>query len=472
MSSPGIQTGFRQQQAQKLLQKMSPQMIQSISLLSMPVEELRDKIYEEVEKNPALEVVRDASIEVPGVRITQKSASSADSDVYQAFIESAPSRTETLQEHLLMQLSIQKLSEKERNLGEKLIQNLDNRGYHVESPEKLLQSDETESLLDQVLQIIQSFDPVGVCCFDVRESLLIQAKQIDLTDEIPKLVIPLLEDFFETLEHPRPSLVLSKLAKSEKIDASDLSIEKVESAINFIQTLDPYPARQFSVTSETAYVSPDIRIRRSTEDELNETGDDFVVEFVKTNLPQVQISSVFKEYAAENKSEKNDESKKFVQNSIKDAQWFLNSVNQRNLTLLKTSKVILDVQHAFFINGPKFLLPLRMKDVAAKVGVHETTISRIANEKYIQCEWGLFEIKYFFSNAVVHPKEKTNTVVLGAPSKESVKQELRAIIEKEGGKLSDSRLTEMLSARGIKIARRTVAKYRGELNIASSFDRK
>ena len=174
------------------------------------------------------------------------------------------------------------------------------------------------------------------------------------------------------------------------------------------------------------------------------------------------------------------EEKKFIKNAVRDAEWFIDVVQQREATLLKTARLLVDIQHTFFEKGPKFLIPLRMKDVAEKMNVHETTVSRIANGKYLQCEWGLFELKYFFSSKVEAKPAPVSGLEqpAGVRSKESVKLELKEMIqayetEHPGAKpLSDQKLSDMLAARGIQVARRTVAKYRGELQIESSFDRK
>ncbi|NLM00628.1 MAG: RNA polymerase factor sigma-54 [Treponema sp.] len=476
-----MQTGFSQQQNLQLTQKLSPQMIQSISLMALSVPELSDKIYEEVEKNPALEIIQDANLYSGQIRITKKNndnrygGNTTESDNHQAFIESAPSREQSLQEALLLQLTLLHIGEEERDLCRRLISNLDNHGYFVEDINVILKDDESTELLNKALEIVQSLEPAGVCCKDLQESLILQTKRLEKEMIVPILTMPILKDFFDTLERPRPTLVKNKLIKGydkskflqEKIDIDKIETEDVEQAIAFIQNLDPFPARQFASNSPTKYITPDVRVRKATDEEFSETGKKFVVEFLKGNLPQLELSSSFIKYAGKDK---------IVDDALRDAKWFINSIEQRNITLIKTVSAILEFQKAFFSKGPRFLQPLRMKDVAEKVGVHESTISRISNSKYVQTEWGLFEISYFFTNAVsvsvsnkrtLSEKDKRQT----GPSKESVKQEILLILENETEKLSDSKLASILDSRGIKISRRTVAKYRTELNIKSSFDR-
>lgn len=469
--------GFKQQLSQQ--QKLSYQMIQSINLLSIPTIELSEKIYEEVEKNPALEIVRDVSFENAEVRVKStnnellaKNTNSSDSrsDNFQAFLENTLYQEETLQEYLLQQLSFSNLSDDEKEIAAKIIQSLDDRGFFITSLEEIFAQNKLEyekALL--VLPKIQKFDPIGVICKNLQESLEIQAKEKlfslekdetnfaqNIDTETKNLILQILHSNFELLEKTRPSYVHKKL--NEKGISCTLS--QVELSIDFIRSLDPYPAREFFVES-SVFIGPDVLVRQLSEEELREENNDasennlFIVELVKTNLPVVKISKDFLEYQNENSQTKK---------AVKDAKNFLNAVEQRNSTLLKVSVEIVKYQKDFFEKGSLYLKPLRLKDIANKIGVHETTVSRISNGKYLQCEWGLFELKYFFSNSVNENND--------SQSKESIKQELLQILKSSGEKkLSDQKLSEKLAEKGINIARRTVAKYRKELNFDSSYDR-
>ncbi|MCM1322314.1 MAG: RNA polymerase factor sigma-54 [Bacteroides sp.] len=483
MSDLGLMPVLQQQQSMK----MTPQMIQSINLLALPIAELRERIYEEAEKNPALEIEKDFSLEIPSVQAKNKNQSFSDSDTYQAFLESIPERRESLQEHLLFQLSVSRIPEADRSVGKKIIQNLDKYGFHIVPPEMLLAAGETPAQLDRMLRLIHSFDPAGIACVDLRESLLIQARQYE---NPPPLALVILSDYMYLLEKPRTSLVAKKLAGAAAHDArnsavlNDLSEKKVSEALNFIRSLDPFPARRFSVSSETAYIIPDVRVRKCTKEETEETGALFTAELIQGIIPKLKLSDSFSAYKNTKNAGHNEAAvSKYVRNAVKDARWFISSVEQRKLTLLKVCRAILAVQASFFEHGPRFLAPLRMKDIADKIGVHEATVSRIANGKYVQCEWGIFEIRYFFSNSVAARNLQSPLFASGsasenslsestARSKESIKEELRQIIQQEGSELSDEKLSKILAARGIKIARRTVAKYRLELNISSSFGRR
>ena len=463
--------GFKQQLSQQ--QKLSYQMIQSISLLNLPSVELCEAIYNEVEKNPALEIEKDVSFENTEVKLKStnnellsKNANSSDSrsDNFQAFLENTLYQEETLQEYLLQQLSFSNLSDDEKEIAAKIIQSLDDRGFFITSLEEIFSQNKLEyekALL--VLPKIQKFDPIGVICKNLQESLEIQAKEkiekaddIKLEKEINLLVLDILHNHFELLEKPRANLIHKKLNDLGVV----CSLNQIELAIEFIRSLDPYPARNFS-TEKSIYIRPDVFVSRLSEQELLQETDEetkkypFKVELVKTNLPTVKISNDFLDYQENNPQ---------IKKAVNDAKNFLNAVEQRNSTLLKVSVEIVKYQKDFFEKGSLYLKPLRLKDIANKIGVHETTVSRISNGKYLQCEWGLFELKYFFSNSVNENND--------SQSKESIKQELLQILKSSGEKkLSDQKLSEKLAEKGINIARRTVAKYRKELNFDSSYDR-
>ena len=447
-------------QEQKM--KLSPQMFQSIQLMALPVQDLKFRIQEEVDRNPALEIKdqkKEISLdEVSSVRREEYdyfenssdpgffSSASSDSDSKRMFIEGVLSREESLQEHLLSQLSIQPVREEIFRAGELLIQNLDENGFFIEKPESLDKRISAE-ILKEAIDLINRFDPTGTCTSGYKESLIVQAR---LSEEAPDYTVEILENFLELLEKGR----FKEIAKSLKIRENN-----VIEALDFIKTLNPFPGRQFA-SEETRYVIPDLLIKVS-EGEL-------VIKLNEEEIPVLGISPSFEDLSSEDLS--GDKSaKKFVNSSIKDARWFIQTIGLRNQTLLKTATAIAFFQKNFFLKGPRFLHPLTLKDIAEEVGVHETTISRISNSKYIQTDWGIFPLKYFFSTALARTDSAESSV-----SRESVKFMLKEIIETEGRNrhLSDQKLADYLKEKnGIKIARRTVAKYRKELDIASSYDR-
>ncbi len=448
--------------------KLSPQIIQTSELLRLPVEELCDRIYQEAEKNPAIEIVKDADLHVRNILSKSTTQYSNASDVFQSFLENTQSREESLQEHLLFQLSLLDISAQAHDLGERIIQNLDSHGFFSSPPDKLLYPYETTSMLEQTLSIVRSLEPQGIAFSNVQESLLFQAQ---LHPSAPPLAITILQHHFTVLEKKRPPLIKRYLLEA----GIECTLEEVEVALSFIKTLEPYPARQFNAVDKTVqYVFPDVIIKRQDDDSgavsQNTTGD-FVIEFLKGSIPEINVSSVYTDLLNNKNESKKDY--QFAVESVQNAKQFMHALEYRKTSIHDALLVIVERQKDFFAKGPGHLVPLRQKDVAEAIGMHETTISRIANGKYVQCDWGVFEIKYFFTNAV-HQQEIA-TSVQAPDSKESIKHQIRLLLEKNekvgDKKLSDSKLALMLEEKGIQIARRTVAKYRNELNIESSFDR-
>ncbi len=444
--------------------KMSPQMYQSIQMMALPLFDLRTKIQEEIEKNPALEIVKEApSASIEEIPATPqddwdyfenssdpgylRSYNNEASDTKQKFIEGALSRGESLQEHLLAQLAVQPLDDLHYKIGELLIQNLDENGFHLEDPRTFI-DEEYHSLIPELEKIIQEFDPQGVCVTDYKESLLVQAR---LKGDAPDKTTEVIQQYLPLIKKGKPGEIAKKL---------DIAPEDVEEITAYIKTLNPYPGRLYS-NEPPRYVIPDLSVKI-------ENGD-FVITLNEEDIPVLGISPFFEKNEQEiGNGEKSNEAQKYIKDSLRDARWFIKSLHLRNQTLFKITKAIIEFQRYFFMKGPKHLAPLTLKDVADEVGVHETTVSRISNAKYIQTEWGIFPIKYFFSNSISGAGSKGSRY-----SKGGVKEIIREIIEENntGKKLSDQKISDILKSRGINLARRTVAKYRSELMIDSSFDR-
>jgi len=445
-------------QEQKL--KLTPQLFQAIKLMSLPIQDLRLKIQEELINNPALEVVEDNSEvslddmqggdgedysvfeEASDPGYTRRKGQEA-SDAKRQFMEGALTRPESLQEHLLWQLRLQPIGEELFTVGELLIRNLDENGFHREPPEALLDA-EQQRLLAEALGLIRGFDPPGTATADYRESLLVQLQLVE--DPHPR-AFEAVEKHMDLLEKKKHELAARKM----KITEAEL-----QEILDSLKNLDPIPGRNFA-TEPPRYVIPDVMVRMRD--------GDFYIVLNDEEIPVLGINPFFNEI--EKSDSKKKELNRFVHSRVNDARWFIRSIGQRNATLLKTCRVIVEFQRDFFRLGPKYLRPLTLKDIASEIGVHEATVSRITNGKYIQTEWGIFELKYFFSNAITGPGSTGSRY-----SKQSVKEIIREIIEGEGShQLTDKRIMEILSERGINIARRTVSKYRNELNIESSFQR-
>ena len=495
-------------QNQQLTQQMhlSHQMLQSVNFLMMNHLELTSNLYQEVENNPALEIVRDAQLDFEGVLQRKKKKNLEEIPLYkknppdaatrfQQFLESQADNTKGIQQNLWEQFTLTTRDVTKLALAERLISTLDFRGFTQVAPISLLDENnplETPELLKHVLAEIQNLDPVGCCTSGSEESLYVQAlsrckaEREDGNNKLGKnataIALFLLAGNLSILEGMRIPVIVNKLQQQESNSAnqerpdstnswtcnpdfhklpSKITTDTVESAISFIKSLDPLPARQFSAI-QGSYIYPEINVEQY-EDE-GEIGLKVILH--QGLLPEIILSPNFKELNNQKQELPKDDSK-FITKSVKSAQELLQSLEFRENTLKKAAQALVEMQRDFFLMGPKALRPLKMEDMAEKIQVHQSTISRFAKGKYLRCQWGVFEIKYFFSNQV-----KANTT---EHSKESVKFLLKEILEEhadDGKPLSDQKLTDMLTERGITIARRTVAKYRKELNIDSSFDRK
>ena len=448
-------------QQQKL--KMNPQLYQSVKLLAMPLQELKLTIQEELEKNPALEIIEEQR-EAPFEQDREKPSEEFDyfentsdpgynqnldqdsSDAKRKFIEGTLSRPESLRDHLLWQLRLNPLDPEKFEIGSMLIQNLNEDGFHIEDPYSFIKSAERETI-GEMMRLIQFFEPAGTCTADFRESLLVQAV---LSGIAPDGTDRVLEKYFDLLEQKKYSLLAKRLIIGE---------EDLEEIVEFIKTLNPFPGRQYS-TETSKYVVPDVMVKIKD--------NEFVIILNDEEIPVLGITNFFSNVAKDETNKKDTSLVKYVNSQIRDAKWFIHTIHQRNMTLLKITKAIVEYQRDFFLKGPKYLAPLTLKDIAQEVSVHETTVSRISNAKYMQTEWGIFEIKYFFSNSI------SGTGSAGSRfSKEGVKAIMKELIEANtsGKPLSDQKITESLEKNGIRIARRTVAKYRNELDISSSYSR-
>ncbi len=457
--------------------------MQSIKLMGMPFADLRERILDEVEKNPALEVVSDPfgrsdapirSLEPGGVRVSSRTPNQLAADDHRDFIEGALARDETLQERLLAQLGELSLGTEERALAELVVQNLDRDGFHESSPAELPGADD-EALLRSVLDTVRALDPAGCATSGFQESLAVQARLLERSlSETPDgaqafrpesvaKAAAILESHIELLAKGRPESLVKAASARDSSLSFRVDLAEAEEIFDIIRHLDPFPGRRFS-TDPGSYVVPDVIVRK-TEDNYTVTINDEVIPVLGVSPFFMELESGTGEGAADKAS------RDFSREAVKEARWFMNSLSRRNHTILKLARALVVFQCDFFAYGPARLAPLRMKDIAEEIGMHEATVSRAANGKYLQCEWGIFELKYFFSNQVGSVPRSGEAYSSGRFSKEGVKETVRQIIEAASGPLSDQKIVEQLALRGIKLARRTVAKYRSELDIKSSFER-
>jgi RNA polymerase sigma-54 factor len=430
--------------------------------MELPLTELREKISEELEKNPALEVLRDKSVvslsefESRGgeERAYFETASDAgfirtargalESDEHQQFIEGVLTRPQTLQEHLLFQLRLQPVSARVREAGEIIIQNLSNDGFHKEDPGLLLAAQDAKDA-QAALELVRRLDPQGCGTADYKESLAVQARLCFASDadEIAAL-IPYMD-----------VLLRGKFAQTAR--ALERSADEIAELFLMFKMLTPFPGRHYAAGCGeigSRFVLPDVRVTR--------VEGEFKIIINDETIPVLGIAPFFTEHA----DAKDNAERAFIRENLAGARSFIAAIARRKRTLFRVTRELVRFQRAFFERGPQHLVPLTMRELAENLEIHEATVSRTANGKYIETEWGVFEIKRFFSNPV-----------RGAPShdscfsREGVKEVIREIIESEKRALSDTEIVCALAARGIQLARRTVAKYRAQLDIGSSYAR-
>ncbi len=475
--------GIELKQQLKLQQQlvMTPQLQQAIKLLQLSRVELVDMVRTELEENPVLEEnlesqSRDSdrfgeneapepmvqstseptgeeavegSKEIDWEKYLENYANQPPTNaVRNAATEEGPSleatlgAKTTLTDHLMWQLQMTLVTDEEERFLEMVIGSLDKDGYLKEtSLEELAE----EAGLDpedaeEVLKILQTFDPVGVGARNLRECLLAQVDAMELDIDVRNVV----ESHLENLEKRNYKAIARDLG---------LELEDVYEVAKIISNLEPKPARNF-VTEEPRYITPDVHVHK--------IGDKYFVVPNDDGLPRLKIAGFFK-----NAMDAGTDAREYVQNKMRSAQWLIRSIDQRRRTITKVTECIVEKQQEFFEKGVNHLKPLILRDVAEAVGMHESTISRVTTNKYIQTPQGLFELKYFFNSSIKRTDEDDI-------ASESVKNKIKEIVDGENSRkpYSDQKIVDILKGNGIVIARRTVAKYREMLGILSSTKRK
>lgn len=470
---------------------MTPQLQQAIKLLQMSRMELAELVQEELLENPVLEDsldgrdAREVGLPDESTTIDKQVASDdkaatddpqkdkKDEIDWERYLENhalqAPmpsfrgraaeddlpgvdqtlSRAEDLGEHLLWQLRMGDFVEDEMRFGTLVIGNLTDHGYlkmdGVEPDDVVPRLAEEAGLhpedAEEVLKMMQRFDPIAVCSRSLQECLLIQAEHFDMDE----LVMKVIKDHIPNLEKRN----YNGIAK-----ALDVPVEEVYDIAQVIAELEPRPGRNF-VSEEPRYITPDVHVHK--------VGDEYYVVPNDDGMPKLKISGFYRAAMADN-----PKAKEYIQNKLRSAQWLIRSIDQRRKTIVKVTECIVEKQRDFFDKGIEFLKPMILRDVAEAVGMHESTISRVTSNKYVHTPRGLFELKFFFNSAIKREGR-------GDIASESVKQAIKRIIDDEDDQnpYSDQKIVEMLrESHDVKIARRTVAKYREMLGILSSSKRK
>ena len=361
-------------------------------------------------------------------------------------IENTLSTTNSLADHLDWQLRMASVEPKTAEIGEAIIGNIDGHGYLQASIEELCEMGPYEQKdVEDALAIVQAFDPVGVGARDLKECLLIQLRRLEL-DSTP--VETMVTEHLDHLQNHR----FNEIAKAMR-----LPFEEVIHHCEIIRRLDPQPGSKFT-NEKSFYVTPDVyvvKVNGKYEIVLNED-----------RLPQLRISPIYRRML-ENKSEENHSTREYVKEKLRSALWLIKSVDQRQKTIYKVANSIVHQQQDFLDNGVEHLKPMVLRDVAIDIGMHESTVSRVVANKYIHTAQGVFDMKYFFHSGIAS---------IGGDNVSSVtiKRRIKKIVEEENPKkpLSDSKIVKILEDEGLILARRTIAKYREELRIPPSNQRK
>jgi RNA polymerase sigma-54 factor len=351
-----------------------------------------------------------------------------------------------LADHLMWQLNLQTADETLKEIGAAIIGNIDDDGILVASLDEIAAlGDWDVSMVEKALEHVQTFDPIGVGARDLQECLLLQVRHLGLGGTPVEVLV---RDHLRSLQNQK----IPELARQ-----LGLETEEIKAHIELIKHLDPKPGSRYSPT-ESQYVIPDVYIIRTDEGykaTLNEDG-----------LPQLRISPVYRRLLDKG-GETSDETRAYVKDKFRSALWLLKSVDQRQKTIIKVATSIITFQREFLDRGIEHLKPLVLRDVASDIGMHESTVSRVVNNKYMHTPQGVYELKYFFHSGI-------NSSFGESVSSVTIKQRIKKIIEGEDPRrpLSDSKIMNMLQKEGLVLARRTIAKYREELKIQTSNQRK
>jgi RNA polymerase sigma-54 factor len=458
--------------------RMTPQLQQAIKLLQLSKLELVDLIQKEMVENPVLEEAPEEVEKPPRVveeseppQQPENAEQSADKAVkeidWDAYLEnySGPvpgnsyrgmhddlpgleatlTESEDLVDHLLWQLKMNASCEDELAVGKEIIFNLNEKGYLVGVTMEGIaeRCDVHPEYVEDVLEYIQEFDPVGVAARDLRECLAVQARHFHPDDDI---VLKVIQTHLKNLESRKIKVITKDLKVSE---------EEVIRAARCLAALDPAPGAAYNDV-EPVYIVPDIYVHK--------LDDGYVCVLNEDGMPKLRVSEYYRQ-ALQNGEAK--EAKTYIREKLRSAWWLIRSIHQRQRTIVRVTESIIRFQRRFLDEGVAYLRPLVLRDVAEDIGVHESTVSRVTTNKYVHTPQGIFELKYFFNSAIGR-SDGSDT------ASESVKMRIKKIIEIEDHDkpLSDQKIANLLAEEGIEIARRTVAKYREMLGILKSSQRK
>jgi RNA polymerase sigma-54 factor len=472
-----IQQKLQTRLSQRLI--LTPSLQHAIKLLPMTTIELMDMLNQEVVENPLLEEVSAEEVQQADAQAqvekadpdpeppTEKQDTWDDADFEYFFgdylddgyrprtpsevkelppIENTLSTSSSLADHLMWQLSVRTDDELLREIGVAIIGNLDEDGYLVASIEEIAAMGSwPETEVERILALVQGFDPVGVAARDLQECLMLQLRHLGF-EETPSETI--VREHLHLLQNNQVPELARQLG---------ITLEELKHHVEIIRRLDPKPGTRHN-PSQSQYVTPDVYVIKVDNQYVARLNDD--------GLPQLRISPVYRRLLDKN-SQNSAETRSYVKEKFRSALWLIKSVDQRQKTIHKVATSIIHFQREFLDFGIEHLRPLVLRDVANDIGMHESTVSRVVNNKYMHTPQGVFEMKYFFHSGIHSSYGESVSSV-------TIKQRIRKIIDAEDARkpLSDSRIVAMLQDEGLILARRTIAKYREDLKIPTSSKRK
>ncbi len=472
--------GLEMKQQLRMTQQlvMTPQLQQAIKLLQLSHLELAELVTQEIVENPMLEEGPNEEPEPrPEERPTAEVSRPEDPEAegrheqtdidWERYLEnqqSAPrsggdmrfdgedlpgyeqtlTRTATLSEHLLWQLHMQPLSHELLTGAATIVGNLDDAGYLPVSLDELSRDEGLSILvLEKSLAVVHTLDPLGVGARNLQECLRIQARVLHPKED---LLLEIIESHLGDLERKD----WRAIAKARSV-----SVQRIADTVKLLSELDPRPGRPFT-GEEPRYITPDIYVIKS--------GEEYVIQLNEEGVPKLRVSDYYRRVLMG----AGGGDKEYIQEKLRSAQWLIRSIFQRQRTIYKVTEAIVRMQRGFFEEGIGRLRPMVLRDVAEDIGMHESTVSRVTTNKYVHTSHGIFPLKFFFNSAIQRDDGG------GDVASEAVKQRIKSMVERENSRRphSDQQLVDMLSVEGIKIARRTVAKYREMQGILSSAQRK
>ena len=421
--------------------KLTPQMKLSMNLLQLPLVKLKEFIKERIEENPLLNNIEMEDDKKPVV----DSNYNLDDEEKKNYRESLITKPPTLTEHLLRQLHLLTSSEDERKVGELIIENINENGYLECSIEDIAKTIKiTNSKVEKVLVIIQTFDPIGIGARDLRECLLLQLKA---RGNQSSLAYQIVDKYLPYLEKKRFDYIAKKIK---------VPIEKIKQGLREIAHLEPKPGRSFN-TETAVRLIPDAILRKNN--------DRYEVVLNDWELPSITLNDKYKKMIKQKDTP--SDAREYLRERLKAAQSLINAVNRRKQTIQKVMEEIVCIQKEFFDKGVANFKPMTLDEIAKRIGKHKSTVCRAVTSKYLQTPQGIFELRYFLSSGV---KQEDGNFI----SSKTIKSKIKELIEKENKErpLTDQKITEYLKQEGISASRRTIAKYRTQLKTLPSKSRR